>query len=104
MLQHGLCLVEEAPVLEGGDEVAHGFALDADGGAKHIVADSEHAGDDYHAAAVQEGWEGAAEFADIDDDAGGLGCGGEAAATGDACVDCSEELLLGVVRAFTVEC
>ena len=76
VLQHRLRLVEEPAVFERADEVAHGFALDADAGREHVVADCEHAGDDEHVAAVEEGGERGAEFADINDDAGGFGGGG----------------------------
>lgn len=103
VVEHGFRLVEEAAVFEGADEVADGFALDADVGGEHVVADGEHAGDYHHVAAVQEGGEGGAEFAHVDDDPGGFGGGGEAAAARDAGVDCAEELLLRVVGAFPVE-
>lgn len=76
MLEHRLGLVEEAAVFEGGDQVADGFALDADVGGDHVVAYCEHAGDYLHGAAVEERGQGRAELADIDDDARGLGgCG-----------------------------
>ena len=76
MLEHRLGLVEEAAVFEGGDQVADGFALDANVGCDHVVTYCEHAGDDLHSAAVQERGQGRAELADIDDDTWGLGgCG-----------------------------
>ena len=55
MLEHGLRLVEQTPIFERGDEVADGFALDADRGGEDVIADCEHTGDDDHAAAVEEG-------------------------------------------------
>lgn len=98
MLQHGFCLVEEPPVFEGGDEIADGFAFDADGGGEDVVADCEHAGDDDHAAAVKEGGEGGAEFSDVDDDAGRFGGGCQTATASNAGVDCAEKLFLRVCR------
>ena len=96
VLEHGFGLVEEAAGLEGGDEVFDGFALDADLRREHVVAYREHAGDDDVGAAVEEGGEGGAEFANVDDDAGGLCCRGEAATACDAGVDCAEERFLRV--------
>lgn len=103
VLEHGLGLGEEAAVFEGGDEVADGFALDADGGREDVVADGEHAWDYYHGPPVQERGQRGAELAHVDYDAGGCGGGGEAAAAGDAGVDRAEELLLGVGGALAVE-
>lgn len=74
--QHRLGLVEKPPVFETGNEVFDAFALDADVRGQNIVANGEHAGDDKHRAGVQERGEGGAEFADIDNDAGGFGSGG----------------------------
>lgn len=76
MLEHCFGLVEEAPVLEGGDEIADGFAFDAYCGCGDVVADCEHAGDDDHAAAVEEGWKGGAKFADVDNYSRGFSSGG----------------------------
>lgn len=96
MIEHDLTLIIQSPILEGSDEVGDGFALDANVVGEDVVSDCEHAGDDGHVPAVEEGGEGASEFTDVDDDAGGLGGGEEAPAAGDAGVDCAEELLLRV--------
>lgn len=96
VLQHRLGLVVQPPVFETADQVFHAFALDADVRCEDVVADGQEAGDDYYAGAVQEGGEGRAEFAHVDDDAGGLGGGGEAPAAGDARVDRAEEGFLRV--------
>lgn len=52
---------------------------------------------------MQEGGQRGAEFPHVDYDPRGCGRGGEAAAAGDAGVDCAEELLLGVGGALAVE-
>lgn len=71
---HCFGLVVEAAVAEGGDEVADGLALDADVWGEDVVADCYLAGDDDYVVAVEEGGEGAAEFAHIDYHARRGGC------------------------------
>ena len=83
VLEHRLRLGEETAVFEGGDEVADRFALDANVWREDVVGDGQHAGDDLVGAAVEEGGQGGAELADVDDDAGRFGRGCEAAAARD---------------------
>lgn len=71
MLRHGLGLVVEAAVAEGGNEITDGLALDTDVWGEDIVTDGDLAGYNDHIIAMEEGWQGAAEFAHVDDDARG---------------------------------
>lgn len=103
MLEHRLCLIEQTAVFEGGDEVADRFTFDADGGGEDVIADCEHAGDDDHTPAVEEGWERGAEFTNVDDDARRFSGSSQAATTSNTGVDCAEELFLGICRSGAVE-
>ena len=103
VLQHRLGLVEQPPVFERGDEIAYGFALDADLRREHVVADSQRAGYDDHGPAVEQGGQRGAEFSHVNDHAGGLGRGGEATATSDTRVDRSQELFLWIIGSFAIK-
>lgn len=103
MLQHRFRLVEETAVLERGDEIPHGFALDANLRREHVVTYSKHAGYDDHRMTMQEGRQRGAELANVDYDAGRLCCSGQTATASNASVHCTEKLFLGIVRAFPIK-
>ena len=104
MLEHRFCLIEEASVLEGGNEVSNAFPLYTYVGSEHIVGNCEHTRDDDIGAAVQKGGERRAELADIDDNAGRLSSGSKASTACNACVYCTKELFLWIGRRSAVQC
>lgn len=104
MLEHGLCLIEETSVLEGGNEVSNAFPLNTDIGSEHIVGNRKHTRDDDIGATVQEGGKRGAKFADVDDNPGRLSSGGKTSTACNACVYGTKELFLGIGRRSAVEC
>ncbi len=103
MLEHRLCLIKEASVLERGDEVSNAFPLNTYVGSKDIIGDCEQTRNDDVGATVQKGGERGAEFADVDNNAGRLSGGSKAPTAGNACIHCTKELFLGIRRRNAVE-
>lgn len=100
MLEHRLSLVVEAPVSERSDQVTDGFPLNTDVWCQDVIAYCQLAGDYDHAISVEQGWKGASEFADINDNSGRGGCCGKPTTSRYASVHSAKKLFLRIIKAF----
>jgi hypothetical protein len=102
VLEHGFGLVIKAAVLQGADEIAYGFAFNADIWCEDVVANGKLAGKDLNASSMQKRREGAAEFSNVDYHGRWSRCCCKPSATGNAGVDGSKELFLRILHASIV--